>query len=163
MSKKQMKYLLSLIIKQLTEDLEIAITSSERAHQTATDKENIPENKYDTLALEAAYLAHGQSKRIEALQSSLSEYQNSKFSSYNTGSTIGIGALVTLQCEDELVSLYFIGPSSGGITIKADQVKVQVLTPTAPLGQLLMGKSLGDDVTLILPQRSKSYIVIDIQ
>ena len=31
-------------------------------------EENIPENKYDTLGLEAAYLATGQARRAEAIR-----------------------------------------------------------------------------------------------
>jgi len=38
------------------------------AHETATHEENIAENKYVTLGLEAAYLATGQARRAEAIR-----------------------------------------------------------------------------------------------
>ncbi|MFN3238589.1 MAG: transcription elongation factor GreAB, partial [Pseudomonadales bacterium] len=55
------------ILNKLDSDLALAIAAAERARDTATDKENIAENKYDTLGLEAAYLAHGQSNRAQRL------------------------------------------------------------------------------------------------
>ncbi len=59
------------IIQQLEQELATAIKASQQAHSGATHSENTADNKYDTLALEAAYLAHGQSVRIEELQQSI--------------------------------------------------------------------------------------------
>ena len=49
--------------------LDNAKAAAKRAHDTATSEENVAENKYDTLALEAAYLAQGQSQRVVQCQS----------------------------------------------------------------------------------------------
>ena len=48
-----------LILEKLTVDLDIAQRAAQTAYETATHEENIAENKYDTLGLEAAYLASG--------------------------------------------------------------------------------------------------------
>ena len=45
------------VLKRLAEDLLQAEDAVRVAHETATHAENIAENKYDTLGLEAAYLA----------------------------------------------------------------------------------------------------------
>ena len=66
--------LLNQIISTLESARDKASAAAAEAKETATDKENIAENKHDTLGLEAAYLAHGQSNRVmelEALGSTL--------------------------------------------------------------------------------------------
>ena len=57
MNKTQLHQQLMTHLQQL---LNNAKAAAKRAHETATSEENIAENKYDTLALEAAYLAQGQ-------------------------------------------------------------------------------------------------------
>ena len=55
------------VIEHLTGDLSAAEQAARVAHETATHEENIAENKYDTLGLEAAYLAAGQARRVEEI------------------------------------------------------------------------------------------------
>lgn len=43
-----------LILQQLRDDLEVAVRAAQTAYETATHEENIAENKYDTLGLEAS-------------------------------------------------------------------------------------------------------------
>ncbi|KPC57834.1 Uncharacterized protein AC509_2176 [Pseudomonas amygdali pv. morsprunorum] len=46
---------LQSIIDKLEIDLDIAQRAAQTAYETATHEENIAENKYDTLGLEASY------------------------------------------------------------------------------------------------------------
>ncbi len=59
------------IVQQVIERLGLELQAPEQAarvaHETATHEENIAENKYDTLGLEAAYLAAGQARRVEEI------------------------------------------------------------------------------------------------
>jgi len=50
--------LLRAIIDRLSHDLDIIFTAAKSAHEASTHEENVPDNKYDTLALEASYVAH---------------------------------------------------------------------------------------------------------
>lgn len=70
------KKLLRLITEKLAADTEVAVRSAQTAHETATHEENVAENKYDTLGLEAAYLAAGQSRRVEEIRQALGLYRN---------------------------------------------------------------------------------------
>lgn len=70
------KKLLRLITEKLAADLEVAVRAAQTAHETATHEENVAENKYDTLGLEAAYLAAGQSRRVEEIRQALGLYRN---------------------------------------------------------------------------------------
>ena len=53
-----MHYLVSAIVEKLQLELSTAVAASQQARDSATHSENIAANKYDTLAVEAAYLAH---------------------------------------------------------------------------------------------------------
>ena len=59
------KTLLRLITEKLAAVLEVAVRAAQTAHETATHEENGAEKMYDTLGLEAAYLAAGQSRRVQ--------------------------------------------------------------------------------------------------
>ena len=65
-----------LILEKLSVDLDIAQRAAQTAYETATHEENIAENKYDTLGLEASYLAAGQAKRVEEIKQALALCQN---------------------------------------------------------------------------------------
>ena len=71
-----------LIEEQILSTINNAITAASQAYETATHKENKAENKYDTLGLEAAYLAEGQSKRVLELEQSLASFQHLEIKHY---------------------------------------------------------------------------------
>ena len=52
------------IITRLSHDLDVLFNAARRAHEAATHEENIPDNKYETLALEASYVAQGQANEV---------------------------------------------------------------------------------------------------
>ena len=56
-------HLLALIVATLAHDLDVLTRAAQTAYEAATAEENIAENKYDTLGLEASYLATGQARR----------------------------------------------------------------------------------------------------
>lgn len=168
--------MINAIIDKLSSELTMAIAASQQAHQTATDKQNIPENKYDTLALEAAYLAHGQSLRIAELQKALHTYKNFKPPIFDDNSEVALGAQVSLRSNDGVIGHYFIGPCSGGLSIRCQadcrsdgiltaestHYTLQVLTPQAPLGQSIMGRYLEDEIQIQLQGEKHRYEIIAI-
>lgn len=48
------------MLEKLAIDLDVLQRAAQTAYEAATHEENIAENKYDTLGLEASYLATGQ-------------------------------------------------------------------------------------------------------
>ena len=62
------------VLERLAEDLLQAEQAVRAAHEAATHEENIAENKYDTLGLEAAYLATGQARRAEAIRQAMANW-----------------------------------------------------------------------------------------
>ena len=158
-----MHYLVSAIIEKLQLELSTAVAASQQAHDSATHSENIAANKYDTLAVEAAYLAHGQSTRITELKQSIIFYQNFQRPIFNARGTIQLGALVCIEDDQGQQWRFLIGPTAGGLSIDSEQGAIQVITPGAPLGQALMGKSVDDELDWQNNRGNQSFTIVDIE
>ena len=158
-----MHYLVNAIVEKLELELSTAVAASQQARDSATHSENIAANKYDTLAVEAAYLAHGQSMRIAELKHAIALYQHFQRPTFNARATIQLGALVCIEDDQGQQRRFLIGPAAGGLSIDSEQGAIQVITPTAPLGQALMGKRVDDEVDWQVNLRKESYSVIAIE
>lgn len=142
--------LLQRIIATLEHDMEVLRQAAQTAYETATAEENIAENKYDTLGLEASYLATGQARRTAEIRQALLTYQQLVLRDYDPARGVQIGCLVTLEDEDGRQRLLFLGPEGAGLKIGEGDALVTVITPRAPLGQQLVGKKLDDEVSLVV-------------
>jgi transcription elongation GreA/GreB family factor len=136
--------LLEQIINHLEDSLKLNIDAAEQAHETATHSENVAENRYDTLGLEAAYLAHGQSQRVVAGEVDIVSFKALR--DLPLSESIAMGSLVALADEDDRPQLLFIGPAAGGLKLVIDQNEIVVITPSAPLGQALMGHFVHEEI-----------------
>jgi transcription elongation GreA/GreB family factor len=138
---------IQMVVAQIEKDLAALITSTKATHAEATDEQNKPENKYDTRALEASYLARGQSRQVVELLKAKQEFELlSTAESFPTG-PIDVGALLTLR-RGNIDTVYLLGPKAGGIEVFFEGTPVTVITPHSPLGQQLMGKVRGQSVAL---------------
>jgi transcription elongation GreA/GreB family factor len=153
--------LVQIIIQALEEKLQIAHASTQLAIDAATDEETIPEHKYDTLALEASYLAHGQAMRIQESEEELRLYRALVIRDF-TDVPIGVGAYVELVDDNDSEKCFFIGPCSGGLTVNWRGKEVFVLTAKSPLGHALAGKEEGDDVNVKMVNKTTSYEVVTV-
>jgi transcription elongation GreA/GreB family factor len=133
-------------------------TAAKAAHEAAIHEQNIPDNKYDTLSLEASYVAQGQANRAQELKHALQAYRNLILQQFSEGSSIRLTALVTLEAEDQTVKTFFIGPQEGGLKLQLGGEEILVITPGSPLGSALIGKCLGDEVELC----GSRYAIIDL-
>jgi transcription elongation GreA/GreB family factor len=133
---------------ELVAQLEAALAAATAAHAAtvagATHAEAKPENDKDTRATEQQYLARGQAQRVVELQEALLALANWSPRRFGEDDAIAIGALVTID-EDGDERTLFVAPAGGGNQLSGG---VQVVTPTSPLGQILLGKQEGDDVEL---------------
>ncbi|WP_101758604.1 transcription elongation factor GreAB [Oceanicoccus sp. KOV_DT_Chl] len=159
-----MHYLVSQIIQQLQSELNTAIAASQQAHASATDNENVAENKYDTLAVEAAYLAHGQSMRIAELQQAILSYQQFQPAEFNQQSTIALGALVSVENNNTgKIQQVFLGPAAGGLLLTHNHKTIHLITRTAPLALALLGKNIDGEIQLNSHGQLQDFTIVDIQ
>lgn len=150
------------IVDALQALVENATNATQRAYETATHEENIAENKYDTLGLEAAYLAQGQARRLAECEADLAAFRNIKPHAFAKGEGIAMGALIQLEDDAGDTRYLFLGPAAGGLKIVAGGVEIVVITPAAPLGKALLKAQVGDSVAVHLAAKPKHYDVVAI-
>ncbi|WP_342624712.1 transcription elongation factor GreAB [Pseudomonas alkylphenolica] len=154
--------LLQRIIDTLSFDLDVAQRAAQTAYEAATAEENIAENKYDTLGLEASYLATGQARRMEEIRLARAAFQQLVLRDYDPARGIQISNLVTLEAENGSCQRLFLGPEGAGLKIGQGEQQVTVITPRSPLGQRLLGKGEDDEVSLDLGAKHQSFVVIEV-
>ena len=136
------------VLDRLAEDLLQAEQAVRAAHEAATHEENIAENKYDTLGLEAGYLATGQARRAEGIRQAMAHWRQFRPHPYDASKGIQLGALVCLVDSDHKQQLLFIGPAGGSMQLVSGVQLVQVISIEAPLGIAMLGKCEADEVSI---------------
>lgn len=129
-------------IRQVLLEQESRVEAASRSNaEAATDEQNKAEDKYDTRGLEASYLAHGQARMAVEIREQLAAF-GALGALDAAPSTISVGSLVRLEVRQRSV-FYFVGPAAGGLEVDIDGHRVTVVTPSSPLGRLLVGKGEG--------------------
>jgi len=165
------KDLLVQLIQHLQQEIDVTMNAVNEAHALASHEQSKPENQYDTLALEAAYLAHGQSERIAELQRQVMLLNHFDFLEYNDDSRIAVGALVCVEEFDIEVNnpdlqWFWLLPVAGGVLLNVGEIEIRTMTAKAPLADKLLGSYVGDEVVLNLSLNSghkkKQFEVIEL-
>lgn len=144
------KAVVALIIENVKQELHQAINAANEAHAAAVDDQSIAETQYDTLAIEASYLAEGQSRRVNDLQETLLKYQQLPLIDFDENKAIALSAIVQLDADIEKNNWFFIGPAAGGFRCKLNQQHIAVITPASPLGLVLMREFTGEYIEVML-------------
>jgi len=142
--------LVTLIINELKQELNQAINAANEAHAAAVDDQSVAETQYDTLAIEASYLAEGQSRRVQELQTAINDYQGLNFLDFNENKAIALTALVQLSKDSQNQHWFFIGPAAGGFRCILSDQHITVITPQSPMGLALLDKFQDDDIDIKL-------------
>jgi transcription elongation GreA/GreB family factor len=142
------------VLERLAEDLLQAEQAVRAAH------ENIAENKYDTLGLEAAYLATGQARRAEAIRQAMANWRQFRPRPYDASKGIQLGALVCLVDSDDKQQQLFLGPNGGSMKLVSGAQLVQVISSEAPLGRAMLGKCEGDEVSIQVALTRRQFEVL---
>ncbi len=154
--------LLQQIIAQLSHDLAVLFNAAKTAHEAATHSENLPDNKYDTLALEASYVAQGQANRAGEVRQAIEVYKQLCIAPMDDGA-VRLAALVNIEAEDGTAKVVFIGPLEGGLRVTVDGTEVVVITPSSPLGGQLIGKVNGDTVQIGTGKNRVFYEITEVR
>ncbi|KAA5839402.1 transcription elongation factor GreAB [Pseudomonas chlororaphis] len=152
-----------LILDKLRGDLEIAQRAAQTAYEAATHEENIAENKYDTLGLEASYLAAGQARRVEEIRQALALCQNLTLRPYDEQVGIQVGALLGLEDVNGHEQWLFLAPDGAGLKVEVVGQPVTVITPRSPLGKGLLGKFEGDELEIVVAGARQQFAVTEVK
>lgn len=154
------------IIDQLTHRLKEDIRNIQQASQSAkimaTESDSKSESKWDTRAIEAGYLAGAQAARLNELEQELEILKNLNISDLKEDDEITMGALVDLECNEQ-VRAYFLSPITGGMLLSVEDNPVMVVSVFSPIGKELVGLTKGDSFELSVPSGRKEYSVLKVQ
>lgn len=100
-------------------------------------KRTVADNKYDTLALEASYLATGQARRAEAICQAIADWRQFLPRRYSAGQGIQLGALVCLLDANDRQQHLSLGPGGGSMQLASGTPRVQVSSSETPLGRAM--------------------------
>lgn len=158
--------LLNQLVDQLQQEIDATLNAVNEAHALASHEQSKPENQYDTLALEAAYLAHGQSERVAELQRQVMLLKHFDFLNFNDDSRISLGAIV---CVEELNTFdkrepqwLWLVPAAGGVLLSTEEQEIRTITAKTPLAVKLLGCYLGDDISLNLGHIKKQFEIVEL-
>lgn len=149
--------LLEQIITELQSTHQNALAAAMRAYNTATNDENIAENKYDTLALEASYLAHGQAQRVAECAADIEAFKRLQVTDKKNKSTVKLGSLVALVDDLDNYKYIFLGPSSGGLKVIFSAKEIIVVTVGSPLGKALISRELDEQINVYIGEQVMNY------
>ncbi|MGJ8690978.1 MAG: hypothetical protein ACSHW0_00705 [Thalassotalea sp.] len=169
-SPKHKPQIIALVIKQLEAELFNTQTSAQQAHQAAVDDQSVAETQYDTLAIEAAYLAEGHSKRIVEIKAAIAQFQHQlnapEFTDPLLSETkhqqVKQNSLVEIINDDEQRQLLFVGVTAGGKKISLLAESITVITLASPLGKAIKNKSLDDDFSFQAGNKTRSGYIAEL-
>ncbi len=156
------KSLIQHIVAILEQDLLAISAAAKESYQAATNEESKPENKYDTRALEASYLAGAQAKRVRDLEFTLGVFKTLRPIRFRTGQSIESTALVEVLCGNKR-SWIFLVPAKGSLSVKFGGRLIQVITPQSPLGEGLLGLGVGDLAKIDQGSRNLEYEILRVE
>lgn len=155
------KKLIKLIAEQLEKDLLAAKEAAFATYQAAIDEESKPENEYDTRGLEASYLAGAQSKRVAEIEELAYIYKDLEVKSFTAKDKISSTALVEVDLNGRR-SYIFIMSKGGGLIMNVDGFAIQIVTPTSPLGEALLGLKVGDTAVVENGDKVREYEILSL-
>jgi len=152
--------ILTLIIDQLHLDLASLEQAVAIARDTATHADCLGASKYETMGLEASYLAQGQGTRLLEIEHSLEYFK--RLLPVESSSTVALSSLVTLEDDQGDQQLLWLALEAGGLKVICDDLTVTVITPRSPLGGELTGRCVGDAFEVSIAGNRRSYEVVAI-
>ncbi|MBC7692875.1 MAG: GreA/GreB family elongation factor [Methylotenera sp.] len=135
--------ILEILQKKIEGELQAIIRSATLAHQEATHEESKAEDQYDTRGLEASYLAGAQAQRATELQQLLVTLKYLPLHAFKSADAIAASALVLLETGESSL-YYWLITGAGGLSVVWEGLKIQMISPSSPMGEELIGRKAGD-------------------
>jgi hypothetical protein len=153
------KRILEILLDEMQAKLSVLIQSAHAARQEATHEDTKAENKYDTRAIEAGYLAGAQADRVARLQATISFFERLELKPFGSQTPIEITALLELE-SDGKKTWNFLLPQGGGMKVRQDNRDVFILGVQALLGKAVVGKTQGDVLEVRTQSGVKEYEIL---
>ncbi len=142
--------LVAEILNSLEQELKNTLQAANNAHLAATDDQSVAETQYDTLAIEAGYLAEGQTRRVQEIRQAIKHFEALPLVIFSKEQAIALGSFVQIEKDEPMQHWFFIGPAAGGFRTKINKQHFTVITPQSPMGLALINKVIDDEVSMSL-------------
>ena len=153
------------LIEKLLSALRAERDTADRLARDTADAANHPEarpeNDKDTGKLELSYLAQGQAARARELEATIATLLSQPPRTFRPDEAIALGALVTLESAEKTERV-LLCPGGGGSSIEDEHGTVRIVTPEAPLGRALLGKTAGDEIELKVAGRTREISIVSV-
>lgn len=150
--------ILALIIRQLRADLAACEQAVAIARDTATHKDTLGSSRYETMGLEASYLAQGQGVRLLEVERTLAWFSQVRLADH-PATRIALSSLVTLMDESGEVQHLWLAADAGGMKVRFGGHDITVVTPKSPLGKALIGRQQGDCFEVRINGKAREYAI----
>jgi hypothetical protein len=141
--------ILDTLIDQAEAKLEDLKAGYGAARDAVLSAPHVMKGKREVFGQESAYLANALALNIQERERELRTLRGMRLP--ERPERVALGCLVGVGAADgAIVGLYFVLPVCGGMEIPAagGDTLVRVVTPGTPVVQALLGKTIGEDVTL---------------
>ncbi|MEL6340724.1 MAG: GreA/GreB family elongation factor [Myxococcota bacterium] len=157
-----MTKLLRAVIGALSDELEAIERRALSAAEGATHEESRPEGPKDTRGLETSYLARGLAERATELQAEIRTLRFLQIGRFDAKTPVSLGACIELEDDEGDRRVVALLPCAGGLEIKLDDAKIRIVTPRSPLGSAVLGKRVGDEIELRVPDGLRSFFITSV-
>jgi transcription elongation GreA/GreB family factor len=141
--------LLEALQAQVKAKLDELRASYEASRDAVLSTPHVMKSKREVFGQESAYLANALALNIQEREHELKVLKAFRLPA--TPSRVSLGCVVGLGTDvGRAQAFYFLLPVCGGMELTASTSgpTVHVVTPAAPMTRALLGRSLGDEVTL---------------
>src|ERR1039457_3158555 len=116
-----------LIIERIAHGQAILFNAAKTAHEASIHEENIADNKYDTLGLEASYVAQGQANRAQEIKLALESYKKLTLQSFDEEATISTCRFRDCRHRSEPGCAVVAQVQQGTITAERYEIYLEIL------------------------------------
>ena len=148
---------------RLSDELASITAAAKSTFATATDEAHQAECKYDTFSLESSYLARGQAKRAQELATAVALLQMLPLKALDDTTPIQLGALVRIKANDGEERTLLVAPAGGGEAVVVDDETVTIITSKSPIGQALVGNTVGDTFEMKTGLRPQTFSIVSVE
>ncbi len=101
-------------------------------------------------------------ERVQEIQRQLTMYKFLPLRDFTESDVVCPASLVELQLGERR-AYYFVVPNGGGLVMRVGGEPLQVITPQSPLGDALLGKKVGDPVSVATQGAPREYRILSIR
>jgi len=154
------------LVRHIREALRVELAAAERVArdtaEAANHPEARPENDKDTRKIELSYLAAGQAARARELEVAIAVLGSLPLRAFGGEDPLEVGALVELDVDGKSQRV-FIVPAGGGTKLRDAGAEISVVTAQSPLGQALVGRTVGESFELEVAGRRREIEITSVE